>query len=148
MIKKYRFSYKQSAQEFLNALNFCNDDVKIRLADIDNAERLLANDIYYHPNCKKMYWRQFYNRNARCILCEDEISVGRTLDIETMKIILQKCQDNDPHSSVVSRTLCAYDNDLVIFKTQCFVHSHCKQNLLEPSIMATPEICSAIAKNL
>ena len=43
--KKFRFSYPQTAQEFLDALNFNKDDVKNRLADIDNSERLLVNEI-------------------------------------------------------------------------------------------------------
>ena len=146
MRKKCRFSYKQSAQEFLNALNFCNDEVKTRLADIDNAERFLANDIYYHSNCKKQYLRKYYSSNARCILCDDEISSNKTLDIETTKIILQKCQENDPHSSIVSRILGAYDDELSAFKTQCFIHAHCKDSLLEPPTMASPEIYSTVVR--
>ena len=35
---KHRFEYKESAQEFLNAVRFYADDVKTRLADIDNVE--------------------------------------------------------------------------------------------------------------
>ena len=141
--KKFRFSYPQTAQEFLDAINFNKDDVKTRLADIDNAERLLANDIYCHPNCKRLYLMKFYNSNAKCILCKGEICSKCNLDIETAKDLLAKSEE-EGESDISFSLKNAFDAELGVFKTQCFAHETCKTDFLLPSRVANLEIYAEI----
>ena len=42
---------QDSAQQFLMSVNYHNDEVKVRLADIASVSRLIAADIYYHASC-------------------------------------------------------------------------------------------------
>ena len=36
-------------------VNYHNDDVKVRLADVNRVSRLIAAGIYYHANCFRAY---------------------------------------------------------------------------------------------
>ena len=70
---KFRISTYFKANLFVVAVKRNDDDVTVRLADIDDLSRLLASDIYYHPNCMKPYMNKF-ERKQLCLICKSPAS--------------------------------------------------------------------------
>ena len=70
--EKFRVCEKPRAEKFLRAVRFYNDDRGTRLADIDDADSLIAADIYSHKECMNSYLKKFEYDTSNCNICQEQ----------------------------------------------------------------------------
>ena len=136
---KHRFEYRESAQEFLDAVNFLQGELKTRLADVDNVDRLLASDIYYHHNCKLIIMNKYENSIAKCVLCQETISRVMTIDVNMAVCLLAKMR----HTNDIERCcrlLNCFDETKNQFITPAYSHKFCLKRYLGIKMLTYIEI--------
>lgn len=105
-IVKYRICEKNRAETFLKISRHFQDDVFTRTANLKSFSDVFAADIYYHPNCMRMYERKFDK------FCKGEEEVEResattAFDpiLTTIKSIESKFKDGEAFTLTQIRTL-------------------------------------------
>ena len=76
------------------AVNYHNDDVKVRLADVDSVSRLIAADIYYHANCVRTYIIRYEMSNVK------PLSINQVDDGKMVKLLEYSRQKSDTEITV------------------------------------------------
>ena len=133
--EKYRISEDLSATEFLKAVKFIDDDVKIRLADIDSVERANAADIHYHNKCFRNYLSRYEKMSTICILCSSQISTKpiNPININIISKILQYSRE-DGNTEIANKVLESFDETDDTIKKSCYAHLTCIKNYLDEDI--------------
>ena len=133
--EKYRICQEDSAQQFLMAVNYHNDDMKVRLADIDSVSRLIAADIYYHANCFRAYIIRYEQVIHNCILCMSNVkplSINQVDDEKMVKLLEYSWQTLDTEITV--RLLDYFDENQLKIKQWCYAHGNCIGNYMDNTI--------------
>ena len=65
---------KDRAQLILAAIRmFPDDEVSVRMSDINTEEALLAQDIYCHKPCLEKLLSRYYRKQTVCTLCSETV---------------------------------------------------------------------------
>ena len=83
---KHRISESPRAKKFLQAVNRLQDEVFVRVADLDSESRVFGADIYYHKVCLEGYLQKF-DRISRPSIRTTKSSKKRLLFLEEVESI-------------------------------------------------------------
>ena len=141
---KYRVCEKNRAKLILAAIRmFPDDDISVRMADINNEEALLAQDIYYHKPCVEKLLSRYYRNQTVCTLCSETVDKQyHLLSVEEVKSLLDKSRANRD-IELAAKLLGKYNEERGCIISFIYAHSHCKLNYLssdDPCKIAIYEI--------
>ena len=125
--EKYKIVQVKRAQLFLDAIRLCPDDnISIRMADINNVETLIARDIYYHKPCLEKFLARHYRNMTTCIICSETINKQyNLLSIDEIKQLLEKSRTNND-LGLSTKILGKYDEEKGIVTSYIYAHSQCR----------------------
>jgi hypothetical protein len=130
--EKSRMCEENRAERFLVAAKYMNDEVSRRLADVDNIERLIAADVYYHNKCMVVYLQDYIFETTDCLICNHTCRKDRlssSLDAELVVSILEKARKTGD-LQLVGRILLVFDEINIRIINPCFAHSDCVRSYL------------------
>lgn len=126
ILDKYRLCEDIPDKEFLEAVNYIDNDVL--LADVDSIERAIAADIHYHKNCFMNYLSRYEKTTTTCVICSSNLEKRNIqIDVNTCSKLLNCSRVNNDNSTISKLSDC-FDEINFKLKKSCFAHQVCINN--------------------
>ena len=128
--EKFRVCEKPRAEQFLRAVRFYNDDRGRRLADIDDADALIAADIYSHKECMNLYLMKYEYDTSNCTFCQESCRKNHTsVDYDQALNVLTKARQR--RDQEIERIFSSsVDEHAQVMLMPCKAHLRCLNNYL------------------